>query len=171
MKCPACHYHDTKVTDSRTASDGLMIRRRRECLQCGFRFSTYEEVEILNLTVVKRDGRKEPYDRGKLEKGLKHSFEKRPMTADDFKSLVNLIERDIQLIAKSEVTSQQIGEIVMRHLKKIDQVAYIRFASVYRSFTDAEQFRKALQAFSGKRKATKKTKKSKTQQKKRKKRS
>lgn len=144
MKCPACHYHDTKVTDSRSASDGLIIRRRRECLRCGFRFSTYEEVEILNLTVVKQDGRREAYDREKLEGGLKKSLQKRPMTGDNFKRLVNLIERDIQLLGKQEVTSNQIGELVMKHLKKADQVAYIRFASVYRSFTDAEQFRKAL---------------------------
>ena len=160
MKCPACHFPDTKVTDSRTASDGLVIRRRRECLQCGFRFSTYEEVEILNLVVVKRDGRKEPYDRGKLESGLKKAFEKRPMTADDFKRAVNLIERDIQLIGKPEVTTRQIGELVMRHLKRLDQVAYIRFASVYRSFTDVEHFRKTLQGLTAKpRKTANKTKK------------
>ncbi|MFA6511593.1 MAG: transcriptional regulator NrdR [Patescibacteria group bacterium] len=144
MKCPACNYHDTKVTDSRTASDGLVIRRRRECLHCGFRFSTYEEVEILNLTVVKQDGRREAYNRAKLEKGLMRSLEKRPMTADDFRKLVNLIERDIQITGKQEIRSAAIGELVMRHLKKADQVAYIRFASVYRSFTDADQFRKAL---------------------------
>lgn len=144
MKCPVCHYQDTKVIDSRVASDGLSIRRRRECLKCGFRFSTYEEIEILDLSVVKRDGRKEIYNREKLVRGLKKSLEKRPVTDDKFKKLVNLIERDLQILKKNEVTSDQIGQIVMKHLKKVDQVAYIRFASVYQSFKDVQSFQKEL---------------------------
>ena len=144
MKCPVCYYQDTKVIDSRVASDGLSIRRRRECLKCGFRFSTYEEIEILDLTIVKRDGRKEVYGREKLIKGLKKSLEKRPITEDKFKRLINLIERDLQVLRKNEITSNQVGQIVMKHLKRIDQVAYIRFASVYQSFKDVQTFRREL---------------------------
>lgn len=144
MKCPACHHADTKVTDSRIVNDGMAIRRRRACLKCGFRFSTYEEVEILNLTVIKRDGRTEPYSKEKLGNGLRKSFEKRPLAQDDFKKLVNRIERDIQLEGKSELKSQRIGEIVMKHLRRVDEVAYIRFASVYRSFKDAQTFQREL---------------------------
>ena len=120
MKCPVCYYQDTKVIDSRVASDGLSIRRRRECLKCGFRFSTYEEIEILDLSIVKRDGRKEVYSREKLIKGLKRSLEKRPVTEDKFKKLVNSVERDLQVMRKSEVTSDEVGHIVMKYLKKVD---------------------------------------------------
>jgi len=144
MKCPICNFQDTKVVDSRVATDGLSIRRRRECLKCNFRFSTYEEVEILDLTVVKRDGRKENYNREKLVKGLKRAFEKRPVTDEKFKKLISLIERDIQILRKSEIISATIGQIVMKQLKKIDQVAYIRFASVYQSFKDAQTFKREL---------------------------
>jgi len=152
MKCPACHNKDTKVIDSRLANQGLAIRRRRECLKCSFRFSTYEEVEILNLTVIKRDGRHEPYSKDKLAAGLKKSFEKRPITHDEFKRLINQIERDVQLRGKEEIKSSQIGEIIMKHLKRKDQVAYIRFASVYRSFKDAKTFQKELKKLLSKRK-------------------
>lgn len=152
MKCPSCHYKNTKVTDSRLANQELAIRRRRECRECGFRFSTYEEVEILNLAVIKRDGHHEPYSKDKLAAGLKKSFEKRPITQDEFKRLINQIERDIQLQGKGEIKSSQIGEIIMRHLKRKDQVAYIRFASVYRSFKDAKTFQKELKKLLSKRK-------------------
>lgn len=144
MKCPVCYHHDTKVVDSRVASDGLSIRRRRECLKCGFRFSTYEEIEILDLIIVKRDGRKEMYNREKLVKGLKRSLEKRPITDDKFKKLVNMIESDLQAMRKNEITSENIGQIIMKHLKKIDEVAYIRFASVYQSFKDVQTFQREL---------------------------
>ncbi|MFA5051500.1 MAG: transcriptional regulator NrdR [Patescibacteria group bacterium] len=144
MKCPACHHTDTKVSDSRLVYDGMAIRRRRQCLKCNFRFSTYEEVEILNVTVIKRDGRREPYSKDKLESGLKKSFEKRPITQDEFKRLVSLVERDIQMLGHEEIKTSQIGEIVMKHLKKRDEVAYIRFASVYRSFRDAKTFQHEL---------------------------
>lgn len=147
MKCPACNYLDTKVTDSRVATEGLAIRRRRECVSCGFRFSTYEEVEILNLSVIKRDGRREPYSREKLEAGLRKALEKRPFGAEEFRRLVSGIERDLQRRGRTEVTTRQIGEVVMEHLKRADAVAYIRFASVYRSFTDAESFKRELQRF------------------------
>ncbi len=144
MKCPVCNYFDSKVIDSRVASDGMSIRRRRECLKCCFRFSTYEEVEILDLSVIKRDGRKESYNRDKIIKGLRRSLEKRPIIEDDFKKLINLIERDLQIIRKDEISTEQIGQIVMKHLKQLDQVAYIRFASVYQSFEDAQTFQREL---------------------------
>lgn len=144
MKCPVCYYHDTKVIDSRVASDGLSTRRRRECLKCNFRFSTFEEMEILDIAIVKRDGKKESYSREKLVKGLKKALEKRPITDDNFKKLVHLIERDLQAERKNEITSGEIGQIVMKYLKKFDQVAYIRFASVYESFKDAHTFRREL---------------------------
>lgn len=134
MKCPICYHSETKVVDSRVASDGLSIRRRRECLKCGFRFSTYEETEILDLLVVKRDGRKEVYSREKMVSGLRKATEKRPIDSDQFKQLVNLIERDIQATRQPEIDSQDVGRIVMKQLKKIDKVAYIRFASVYSDF-------------------------------------
>lgn len=144
MKCPICYYQDTKVIDSRVASDGLSIRRRRECLKCGFRFSTYEEIEILDLVIVKRDGRKEAYSREKLVRGLEKSLEKRPITKDKFKKLINAIERDFQKLRQNEITSNEAGQIVMKHLRKADQVAYIRFASVYQSFKDVQTFQKEL---------------------------
>ncbi len=143
MKCPIC-YSDTKVIDSRVAPDGLSIRRRRECLKCSFRFSTYEEMEILDLVVVKRDGRKEAYSREKMVRGLKKSLEKRPITDDRFKKLVNSIERDLQKMRQNEITTHQVGQIVMKNLKKADQVAYIRFASVYESFKDVQTFHREL---------------------------
>ena len=144
MKCPVCFTQETKVTDSRLTEDGYIVKRRRECQKCGFRFSTYEEVEILDLTIVKRDGRKESYSREKLTSGLKKSLEKRPITEENFKKLVSRIERDLQLLRKSEITSQQIGQIVMKELRKTDQVAYIRYASVYESFKDAQTFHREL---------------------------
>lgn len=144
MKCPVCYHQDTKVVDSRVASDGLSIRRRRECLECNFRFSTFEEIEILDLTVLKRDNKKENYNREKIVKGLKKSLEKRPIDEDKFKQLIHLIERDIQKLRKNEVSTGEIGKIIMKHLKKVDQVAYIRFASVYQSFEDVDTFKNEL---------------------------
>lgn len=160
MHCPACHFNDTKVVDSRVASDGSSIRRRRECLKCGFRYSTLEEIEILDLSVIKRDGKKESYLREKLVRGLKKALEKRPITEDNFKKLVHAIERDIQIQGKSEITTNQIGQLIMKHLKKVDQVAYIRFASVYESFKDAHTFQRELnKLLQEKRKLPKKIKK------------
>ena len=144
MKCPICYFTDTKVVDSRVAPDGLSIRRRRECLKCGFRFSTYEEIELLDLVIVKRDGRRESYNREKMVSGLKKSCEKRPITEDRFKKTIHSIERDLQRLKKNEITSNQVGQAVMKNLKHLDSVAYIRYASVYESFKDANQFRKEL---------------------------
>ena len=144
MKCPVCNYKETKVIDSRVASDQITIRRRRECLKCGFRFSTYEQVELLELMVIKNDGRKESYSREKLEAGLRKAFEKKAIKDESFRILVNKIERNIQARKKNEITSQEIGEIIIKELKKKDPVAYIRFASVYRAFTDLEAFKKEI---------------------------
>lgn len=145
MQCPKCLHDDTKVLDSRVATDGYAIRRRRECNKCKFRFSTLEQMEILDLIVVKRNGGREPYSKEKVVAGLKLALEKRPITQDNFKKLVASIEKAISNACSSqEITSAQIGEIVMQQLKKIDQVAYIRFASVYHQFQDIDEFKKEL---------------------------
>ncbi len=145
MRCLNCNHEDTKVIDSRVAGDGVAIRRRRECASCGFRFSTYEEMEILDLTVIKRDGTKELYSREKMERGIRKAFEKRPITEENFKKLISQIEQEIQKTADPEITSQQIGDIIMKKIKKVDKVAYVRFASVYKQFEDIEEFKAELQ--------------------------
>jgi transcriptional repressor NrdR len=152
MKCPVCLFEDTKVVDSRAASDGLSIKRRRECLKCNFRFSTIEEIEILDLSIVKRDEKKEAYSRDKIISGLRKSLEKRPITEEKFKKLINCIERDIQILRKNEIPSNQIGQIVMKNLKKVDLIAYIRFASVYESFEDVQTFHQELEKLLGNKK-------------------
>lgn len=148
MRCVACNYKDTKVIDSRLSQGGMGIRRRRQCLKCHFRFSTVEEAEILDLTVIKRDGRREAYMREKLEGGLRKALQKRPITAETFHELVNQVERDLQRRKKNEVTTREVGEIVMNRLKGVDTVAYIRFASVYRAFEDVKTFQEALEHLS-----------------------
>ena len=145
MQCPKCLHDDTKVLDSRVATEGYSIRRRRECIKCKFRFSTLEQMEILDLTVVKRNGEREPYSKEKLEAGLKRALEKRSITQNAFKKLLASIEQEISNSnSGGEITSDKIGETVMKKLKKVDKVAYIRFASVYRQFKDAEEFKKEL---------------------------
>lgn len=144
MICPVCSHEETKVTDSREAADGSAIRRRRECLKCEFRFSTAEEAVLLDFMVLKSDGRRVPYAREKLEAGLRKALEKRPHDAEGFRQLVAGVERDIQRLRRDEVKSRDIGEVVMKHLKEFDQVAYIRFASVYRSFADVREFGEEL---------------------------
>lgn len=145
MHCPVCSHTDTRVVDSRLGTDGDAIRRRRECDKCEFRFSTLEEVELLDLVVVKRDGVREAYSREKMERGLRKSLEKRPITENKFRSLLHAIERDIQRKRASELTSAEVGDIVMEHLKDCDTVAYIRFASVYHQFADAATFQEELE--------------------------
>jgi transcriptional repressor NrdR len=140
MFCPVCRHKETRVVDSRVAAEGMAIRRRRECEKCQYRFSTSEEVELLDIVVVKNDGRRETYSREKMVRGIRQSLVKRPMTQERLERLVHAVERDIQKKKSGEVTSRDIGEIVMRHLAKCDQVAYIRFASIYRAFTDARRF-------------------------------
>lgn len=144
MRCPVCGHGDTRVIDSRVTQDDSSIRRRRECDGCQFRFSTREEIELLGLTVVKRDGRRESYAREKLERGLRRALEKRSFTEVAFRSLLQGVELDLQRERAAEVTSARIGELVMERLRHFDKVAYIRFASVYRSFEDVETFQKAL---------------------------
>ena len=144
MRCAVCNHKDTKVIDSRLSTDGMSVRRRRECESCGFRFSTNEEIELLDLTVVKRDGRRENYVRDKIIRGLEKALEKRPYTDTAFQTLVHKIERDIQKKRRGQLTSAELGDIVMRNLKTFDKVAYIRFASVYRSFEDVKTFESEL---------------------------
>jgi len=153
MNCPICNHKETSVIDSRPVAGGLCIRRRRKCAKCNFKFSTYEEVQILDLMVIKRDSRRESYSREKIEKGILHASEKRPYTKEQFKLLLNKIERDIQKKAKrNEIVAAQIGEIIMKHLKRFDKIAYIRFASVYRQFEDVKTFQKELKRITPKRK-------------------
>lgn len=156
MHCPVCSHHDTKVIDSRITTDRSSIRRRRECVKCHFRFSTLEQVEILDLMVVKRDGTKQPYNRDKIIQGLRKALEKRSYTEESFNSLIARIEREIHKTRKNELTSKQIGEIIMKKLEAFDQVGYIRFASVYRDFKDVTSFQKELQYMIQKRKRLKK---------------
>lgn len=144
MRCAICNHQDTKVIDSRISSDGVSVRRRRECEKCEFRFSTLEEIELLELTVVKRDGRRENYAREKLVRGLEKALEKRPYTDTLFQKLVHKIERDIQKKRRGQLTTGELGDIVMKHLRGFDKVAYIRFASVYRSFDDVKTFEAEL---------------------------
>lgn len=152
---------DTKVTDSRLSAEKTSIRRRRECVRCGFRFSTVEHAEILDLTVIKRDGRRVPYDKEKIESGLRKALEKRSHTQDKFRKLVNNIETDIQKLKRQELTSLEIGEIVMKHLARFDKVAYIRFASVYRQFEDVKTFQRELNRLLRKKTSSRTSKKSK----------
>src|SRR3989344_688531 len=145
MRCPNCQYEDTKVLDTRPVDDGSAIRRRRECEKCEFRFSTYEEIEILDLTVIKKDESRETFSKEKLVRGIKRAFEKRPSSEETLRKLVSGIEIDIQKKAKDgEIKSLDIGEIVMKKIKKVDKVAYIRFASVYREFEDLDEFKEEL---------------------------
>ena len=131
--------------DSRPIEELAAIRRRRECEKCGFRFSTYEQIEILDLTVIKRDSSRQLYAREKLERGLRRAFEKREHTDQTFKKIISAVEQEIQKKAVSgEIASNTIGEIVMKAIRKIDKVAYIRFASVYRQFEDIEEFKEAI---------------------------
>jgi len=140
MKCPFCGHQEDKVVDSRTTSDGVAIRRRRECLACEKRFTTYEHIEERTLMVIKKDGRREPFDRHKLLTGLMKACEKRPVGIDQLEQIVDEVERELSQQFEHEVPSREIGERVMRRLHDLDPVAYVRFASVYREFKDAEQF-------------------------------
>ena len=144
MKCPFCGHEEDKVVDSRASSDGASIRRRRECLSCGKRFTTYEHVEEQPLMVVKKDGRREPFDRHKLLAGLVKACEKRPVSMDDLERLVDELERELSQQFEREAPSREVGERVMKKLHTLDPVAYVRFASVYREFKDVEQFMREL---------------------------
>jgi len=140
MRCPFCHATESRVIDSRVGKDGNIIRRRRECLKCLRRFTTYERVEEMMPLVVKKDGRREGYDRVKVVNGLKRACEKRPVSINTIEAIADRIERTLQERGDKEITSSVIGEAAMRELHDIDQVAYVRFASVYRSFKDINEF-------------------------------
>ncbi|MBQ1590089.1 MAG: transcriptional repressor NrdR [Oscillospiraceae bacterium] len=144
MKCPHCGYEESKVVDSRHSEDGLSIRRRRECLKCQKRFTTYETVEVLPIIVVKRDNSREPFDRNKIMNGMLRACEKRPVSTQDLENIVKEIETFVQNSLEREVTTQSIGEMVMERLKPLDEVAYVRFASVYRQFKDIHSFMQEL---------------------------
>ena len=138
MKCPYCSYQNSKVLDSRSGNNS--IRRRRECLACSRRWTTYETIETAPILVVKNDGSRQPFDASKVKKGIIKSCEKRPVTLNQIDTMVNDIEKEVQNALSGEIKSSDIGEMVMERLKKVDEISYIRFASVYRQFTDASNF-------------------------------
>jgi transcriptional repressor NrdR len=140
MRCPYCHGPENKVLDSRESHEGAVTRRRRECLGCKRRYTTYERVEELMPLVVKKDGRREPFDREKILLGLKKACEKRPVSMDQLEDLVGAVEGRLQEVGEKEIPSSAVGEDVMRRLRELDEVAYVRFASVYRSFRDIAEF-------------------------------
>ena len=155
MNCPYCNHIETKVTDSRDTGN-LSIRRRRECLKCNRRFTTYEHIEMTPIYVIKKDGRREKFERAKIKKGLLKALEKRPIEHEKIEEMIDNIEEKIRRYGKEEIESNIIGEYVMDVLKETDHVAYIRFASVYRSFTDVTSFEKEvkelIEQYSGERK-------------------
>ncbi|MCX7918065.1 MAG: transcriptional regulator NrdR [bacterium] len=150
MRCPYCHHAEDKVIDSREAKDGMAIRRRRECERCGRRFTTYEYIEEIPLMIIKKDGRREPFSREKLLAGIQKACEKRPVATETIESMVNEIIAVLTSTVVQEIPSSRIGELVMKRLRNLDHVAYVRFASVYQEFKDTEDFLSELQALLGK---------------------
>ena len=148
MICPFCEHRKTRVVDKREGNDAKTIRRRRECLKCGRRFTTFEKIETLDLLVIKKDGRREIFDRAKLRSGIIKSCEKRPVSAGDIEKIVDESEAELRKINASEILSKKIGEMVIKRLKKLDEISYIRFASVYRQFADLSDFEKELSKLS-----------------------
>lgn len=145
MHCPFCTADDTKVIDSRLVAEGDQVRRRRECLSCKERFTTYEVAELVMPRVIKQNGNREPFDEGKLRAGFQRALEKRPVSVEDIEAAINQIKHDLRATGEREVNSRKLGELVMDSLKQLDQVAYVRFASVYRSFQDIAEFRDAIE--------------------------
>lgn len=145
MRCPFCNFDDSRVVDSRSVDENSTIRRRRECPECGKRFTTYEKYEETPLVVSKKDGRRELFDSKKLLGGLLKAFEKRPVSYERIKQIADSIERELRATGESEVSSNIIGEKVMQYLEKTDQIAYVRFASVYRQFADVNNFMQEIQ--------------------------
>ena len=144
MRCPFCRHHDSKVVDSRDSGDGDAIRRRRECLECQRRFTTYERVDVAMPMIVKKDGTREPYERSKILAGLRKACEKRPVSVDSIEATADAVERAVQEAGTAEVSSSVVGEAVVSSLKDLDDVAYVRFASMYKSFRDIDEFMSAL---------------------------
>jgi transcriptional repressor NrdR len=140
MRCPYCGHLEDRVVDSREAQDGQATRRRRECLGCSRRFTTYERIEEVLPQVVKKDGRREPFDRAKIVEGVANACQKRPVPAERLQALVGQVERELQELGEKEIRTSAIGEAVMRRLRDLDEVAYVRFASVYRAFRDVGEF-------------------------------
>ena len=145
MRCPYCNHQDDRVVDSRACRDGMAIRRRRECINCSQRFTTYEYIEHTPLTVIKRDGRREPFDRSKLLEKIQLACYKTTVSADQIEEVIDLIESDLSNLAEKEVASKQIGELTMERLRHLNEVAYVRFASVYRQFKDKSDFVRELE--------------------------
>lgn len=145
MRCPKCDFEETKVIDTRTTEDGKKVRRRRECISCTHRFTTYEKIEESPLLVVKRDGNRQEYNRNKIVNGIIRACEKRPITSEQINTIANNIEKAISNKFTEEIPAKEIGEFVMNELKKVDDVAYVRFASVYREFKDINTFMKELE--------------------------
>ena len=145
MHCPFCNHDDTKVTDSRLAGEGHQIRRRRECLACGERFTTFETAELILPQVVKNDQTRQPFDEGKLRAGIMKAFEKRPVARDNVESAIERICHRLRVLGEREVAARAIGEFVMEELRQLDEVAYVRYASVYHRFEDADAFRAEIE--------------------------
>jgi len=149
MRCPSCNSLDTQVKDSRPTEDSAVIRRRRVCIACNFRFTTFERVQLRELTVLKKSGRRVPFDRDKLMRSLEIALRKRPVEPDRLERMVNGIVRQLESQGENEIASGKIGELVMEGLRALDSVAYVRFASVYRNFREAKDFRAALDELTG----------------------
>ena len=149
MRCPSCASLDTQVKDSRPTEDSAAIRRRRVCLTCNFRFTTFERVQLRELVVIKRNGRRVPFDRDKLMRSVQISLRKRPVDPERIEQTVSKIVRELESLGETEVSSEAIGETVMEHLRELDDVAYVRFASVYRNFREAKDFEAVLGELSG----------------------
>jgi transcriptional repressor NrdR len=145
VHCPFCGADDTKVIDSRLVSEGGQVRRRRECLSCRERFTTYESAELVMPRIIKQNGNREPFDENKLRAGFQRALEKRPVSVESIEAVINQIKHALRATGEREVSSRVLGELVMDHLKQLDQVAYVRFASVYRSFQDIAEFRDAIE--------------------------
>lgn len=151
MKCPFCAHNEDKVIDSRSSNEGKSVRRRRECEKCKKRFTTYEYIEEVPLMVIKKDGRRESFDRNKIISGIMKACEKRPVSMEKIEAVVDRVEKELQKSFDKEVKAQVVGNLVMEHLHKLDEVAYVRFASVYRQFKDINQFMKELKDLLSKR--------------------
>jgi len=144
MHCPFCNAHDTKVIDSRLVADGVQVRRRRECNVCGERFTTYETAELVMPRIIKQNGNREPFDEEKLQAGFHRALEKRPVSVEDIESAITRIKQSLRATGERELPSRKLGDFVMTELRGLDQVAYVRFASVYRSFQDLNEFRSEI---------------------------
>lgn len=144
MYCPFCNAIETKVVDSRLVGEGLQVRRRRECIACNERFTTYETAELVMPSIIKRDGRRVPFDEQKLRSGIERALEKRPVSIDALELMLDVIKKSMRAFGEREISSDWLGETVMKNLRKLDEVAYIRFASVYKRFADVSEFSKTI---------------------------